>query len=174
MSNENIALAKIKNKKTQRDNPRCGHKHLCWCNVGLMYRASLLRWRNIKQILSLVFLLIFSSKKQNDKWALFARWFYYFFSHFLVRYITGKYQKPISNGWHWHDCLTSVIWGSSHSLHVTQHHQHWPFTREAVLNLNFHPLEVVSRYRDPQHQAGENYSTQICLIWDQPFANLDV
>ena len=24
-------------------------------------------------------------------------------------------------------------------------------------NLNFHPLEVVSRYRDPQLQVGENY-----------------
>ena len=24
--------------------------------------------------------------------------------------------------------------------------------------LNFHPLEVVSRYRDPQVQVGENYS----------------
>ena len=29
----------------------------------------------------------------------------------------------------------------------------------AKLNeLNFHPLEVVSRYRDPQLQVGENYS----------------
>ena len=25
-------------------------------------------------------------------------------------------------------------------------------------SLNFHPLEVVSRYRDPQLQEGENYS----------------
>ena len=25
-------------------------------------------------------------------------------------------------------------------------------------NLNFHPLEVVPRYRDPQLQVGENYS----------------
>ena len=25
-------------------------------------------------------------------------------------------------------------------------------------NLNFHPLEVVSRYRDPQLQVGDNYS----------------
>ena len=25
-------------------------------------------------------------------------------------------------------------------------------------NLNFHPLEVVSRYRDPQFQVGGNYS----------------
>ena len=24
-------------------------------------------------------------------------------------------------------------------------------------NLNFHPLEVLSRYRDPQLQVGENY-----------------
>ena len=27
-----------------------------------------------------------------------------------------------------------------------------------VTYLNFHPPEVVSRYRDPQLQAGENYS----------------
>ena len=32
--------------------------------------------------------------------------------------------------------------------------------------LNFHPLEVVSRYRDPQLQVGE--------IRDYTFANLDV
>ena len=25
-------------------------------------------------------------------------------------------------------------------------------------HLNFHPLEVVSRYRDPQLQVGKNYS----------------
>ena len=25
-------------------------------------------------------------------------------------------------------------------------------------NLNFHPFEVVSRYREPQLQLGENYS----------------
>ena len=31
-----------------------------------------------------------------------------------------------------------------------------------VSNLNFHPLEVVSRYRDPQLQVAE-----ICLIWNQ-------
>ena len=35
--------------------------------------------------------------------------------------------------------------------------------------LNFHPLEVVSRYRDPQLQVK---ITHICLIWDQIFANL--
>ena len=44
----------------------------------------------------------------------------------------------------------------------------------AILNnLNFHPLEVVSRYRDPQLQVGENYSC-ICSIWEQTFANFDV
>ena len=30
-----------------------------------------------------------------------------------------------------------------------------------VSHLNFHPLEFVSRYRDPQLQVGENY---ICLM----------
>ena len=27
-----------------------------------------------------------------------------------------------------------------------------------LFNLNFHPLEVVSRWRDPQLQVSENYS----------------
>ena len=27
-----------------------------------------------------------------------------------------------------------------------------------LIYLNFHPLQVVSRYRDPQLQMGENYS----------------
>ena len=27
-----------------------------------------------------------------------------------------------------------------------------------LIYLNFHPLEVVSRYRDPQLQVAENYS----------------
>ena len=31
--------------------------------------------------------------------------------------------------------------------------------------LNFHPLEVVSRYRDPQLQVGENYP---CLFNPRP------
>ena len=34
-----------------------------------------------------------------------------------------------------------------------------------VSDINFHPLEVVSRYRDPQLQVGEN--THMCLIRDQ-------
>ena len=29
--------------------------------------------------------------------------------------------------------------------------------------LNFHPLEVVSRYRDPQLQVSENYSSLLNL-----------
>ena len=32
-----------------------------------------------------------------------------------------------------------------------------PFTAK-LFNLNFHPLEVVSRWRDPQPQVSENYS----------------
>ena len=38
-------------------------------------------------------------------------------------------------------------------------------------NLNFQPLEVVSRYRDPQPQVVENYSY---LFLDWAFTNLDV
>ena len=38
--------------------------------------------------------------------------------------------------------------------------------------LNFHPLEVVSRYRDPQLQVDENYS---CLFnLGETFTNLHV
>ena len=34
---------------------------------------------------------------------------------------------------------------------------HNPLTAK-LFNLNFHPLEVVSRRRDPQLQVSENYS----------------
>ena len=34
---------------------------------------------------------------------------------------------------------------------------YYPYTAKLVY-LNFHTLEVVSRYRDPQPQAAENYS----------------
>ena len=46
-----------------------------------------------------------------------------------------------------------------------------------LIKLNFHPLEVMSLYRDPQLQVAENSLgkiTNICLIWAQIFANLDV
>ena len=35
----------------------------------------------------------------------------------------------------------------------------------SYLNLNFQPLEVVARYRDPQLQVAENI-THVGLIWD--------
>ena len=42
-----------------------------------------------------------------------------------------------------------------------------PWSAE-LQNLNFLPLEVVSRYRDPQLKVGENYSylaSNICKFW---------
>ena len=39
----------------------------------------------------------------------------------------------------------------------SQHYIVNPLTAE-LFNLNFHPLEVVSRCRDPQLQVSENYS----------------
>ena len=33
-----------------------------------------------------------------------------------------------------------------------------PFNRRIIFNLNFHSLEVVARWRDPQLQVSENYS----------------
>ena len=44
-----------------------------------------------------------------------------------------------------------------------------PLTAE-INNLNVYPLEVVSRYRDPQLKVGESGS--YFLIWDQTFANI--
>ena len=43
-----------------------------------------------------------------------------------------------------------------------------------LIYLIFQPLEVVSRYRDPQPQVNENYSSTFCLIGDKTFTNLDV
>ena len=40
-----------------------------------------------------------------------------------------------------------------------------------LISLNFQPLGVVSRYRDPQPEVFENYS--YCLIWDQTFKIYD-
>ena len=34
----------------------------------------------------------------------------------------------------------------------------WPYKKYKYIYLNFHALEVVSRYRDPQLQVGENHS----------------
>ena len=50
---------------------------------------------------------------------------------------------------------------------------HLKFIDKQLSKLFFHPPEVVSRYRDPQLQAGVNI-TQICLILDQIFANFRV
>ena len=38
-----------------------------------------------------------------------------------------------------------------------------------VIHLNFHPLEVVSRYRDPQLQVDENYSYLQILMFRHTF-----
>ena len=39
----------------------------------------------------------------------------------------------------------------------------WSQNKQIFMS-NFQPLEVVSRYRDPQLQVGENYSYKFCLI----------
>ena len=43
---------------------------------------------------------------------------------------------------------------------------------EILSEFNFYPLEVVSRYRDPQLQVGK--ITYICLIFNHTFSNIDV
>ena len=40
-----------------------------------------------------------------------------------------------------------------------------PVTTFPIMTLNFHPLEVVSRWRDPQLQVSENYT----WFWFDPF-----
>ena len=42
-----------------------------------------------------------------------------------------------------------------------------PFKSVKVFYLIFHPPEVVSRYRDPQRQVGENYSYLFNLTPDK-------
>ena len=37
--------------------------------------------------------------------------------------------------------------------------------------INFHPLEVVSRYRDPQLQVGENVFNLIANIYNSSWLN---
>ena len=60
----------------------------------------------------------------------------------------------------------SVIWWNQPGrlgfklTYYTPSTRHWyinPLTAK-LFNLNFHPLEVVSRWRDPQLQVSENYS----------------
>ena len=46
-----------------------------------------------------------------------------------------------------------------------------PLTAE-IFNMNFHPLEVVSRWRDPQLQVSENYSDLTKWWLGQLFSNL--
>ena len=48
-------------------------------------------------------------------------------------------------------------------FNVTRRSRYWRTGRVSpstakLINLNFHPLEVVSRLRDPQLQVSENYS----------------
>ena len=50
-----------------------------------------------------------------------------------------------------------------HCLMNSHHTESSPFARQ-VIYLNFLPLEIVSRYRDPQLQVGEKYSFLFNLI----------
>ena len=58
------------------------------------------------------------------------------------------------------DAINNIIYGDKHVLN------HWNY-----INLNFHLLEVVSSYRDPQRQWQLLY---MCFISNQIFANIDV
>ena len=41
-----------------------------------------------------------------------------------------------------------------------------------LLNLNFHPLEVVFRYSDPQRQVGQNYLHMLCTDLNKRHAKI--
>ena len=60
-------------------------------------------------------------------------------------------MSPV-NGW-----LSFEGWRSFFSQHHINHDVFNPLTAK-VFSLNFYPLEVVSRWRDPQLQVSENYS----------------
>ena len=57
-------------------------------------------------------------------------------------------------------CAGSIIlWNTGHYSWLSHKQVHNINTLTAKLfNLNFHPLEVVSRSRDPQLHVSENYS----------------
>ena len=48
----------------------------------------------------------------------------------------------------------------------------WSLTRAKLENLNFEPLQVVSRYCDPQHQVGKTYICTISMKTFSAVANL--
>ena len=78
----------------------------------------------------------------------------------LVHHITDvKYCKPgsvASVEFHEYTCWVFLrIETSSHWMHYN--FTFYPLTAK-LFNLNFHSLEVVSRWRDPQLQVRENYS----------------
>ena len=59
--------------------------------------------------------------------------------------------------WNHHKCLSYLF-----PVHFNPLTAKW-------FNWNFHPLEVVSRWRDPQLQVSENYSD--LMKWSQLFSN---
>ena len=87
-------------------------------------------------------------------------------------YFLAKYNFFVSRGWMLvlivfmitYNKVNRVFWHAH--LQLIQRALHW-------IIVNFHPLEVVSRYRDPQHSSWVKI-THICLIWDQTFAKFDV
>ena len=56
--------------------------------------------------------------------------------------------------------------------HITYNSSDFDYPFAKLSPIHFHPLEVVSRYRDPQVKVGA--TTHICLIEDHKFANIGV
>ena len=81
-------------------------------------------------------------KKELITWQVSARALY-------TSCVTSYNDKPIDL------CFTIYVLGALSSAVVT--------LTAKLFNLNFHPLEVVSRWRDPQLQVSENYSD--LTIW---------
>ena len=96
-------------------------------------------------------------------------------------YYPGKYSRrkfSISDKYYAKNQCTILGGLTTHSLCLARHDIYTHQTCFKSINpyhansnyLNFHPLEVVFRYREPQHQAAENY----CLIWAQLFAWFEI
>ena len=83
-----------------------------------------------------------------------------FFNVFYLRYMIEwcVYDTRVAEGLNkptLDECWVNVA-GIHYYLHIKLHHLN-PLTA-ILFNLNFHLLEVVSRWRDPQLQVSENYS----------------
>ena len=100
----------------------------------------------------------------------------YLFSRCDIKYLLNmtalKYlcinHGTIPMSWAYGHCNFSILSSRGSTLDVRIWRPN-PLTAK-LFNLNFHPHEVVSRWRDPQLQVSENYSD--LTKWGQLFSNI--